>query len=397
MNDAFIAGSSSAIALNVTRYLAAMKLNDKLSDHYDNNAALREGIAMAMLDFEYPDWSHKSMRDLLWSIEPQYAIHIARSAFDVDDKHGDAVRVKEYLFQDWARRSYRGVLHLDELNANVQSGGAYPKAFLNEVEGVCHFNRRAQGTFADYYIDANGFPVGDTFVYHLRAKLYGVPARGWTKVQNAALARSMTSAEMAAIMKTGLAQIKEVEAETLKGLGRIFISSVGAENIYFIKDGQPYFSKVGFTDQYPDGEVDMNDTGKLSDIERFDAIAMVTVYLHADLNYKSSAKLALNKLLLHKDPLVPDRQAMEEFLDGANGDFASEYNKLFEQLILDEREDWIPFIDRYGAKGFKDGAGEVVFSGDECGMYPYYTSHKSILERLELQDELNADLPSHGV
>jgi len=368
-----------------------MRLSDKLSAYYDDNAALRDGIAMAMPDFEYPDWSHKSVGELLRAIEPRYAIHIAHSAFDVDDKASDASRVKEYAYIGWVHKNYKGDQLQSALGKLERSEGtvkAYPEAFLNEVEGVHHFNRRAQGIFCDNYIDADCFPVGDTFVYHLRAKLYGRAGRDWTKAQNAALARSMTSDEMAEVMKTGLSAIKEIEVDALKTMGAINITSVGAENIYFRKGGQEYFCKVGFTDQYPEGEVDLNDTAKLSDVDRFNAVALIAIYLHCDQGYKSSAKLALNQLLLHKDPLVVDRYAVTKFLDdGVVGDFASTYNELFEQFVLDKREDWKPFIDYYGAKGFKDALGEIVFSGDDCGMYPYFKSHKALLDRLALHDD----------
>lgn len=60
---------------------------------------------------------------------------------------------------------------------------------------------------------------------------------------------------------------------------------------------------------------------------------------------------------------------------------------------MSSSSNWKPFIDFYGAKGFKDEAGEVVFSGDECGMYPYFNSHKALMERLALHDESDGDEP----
>lgn len=63
-----------------------------------------------------------------------------------------------------------------------------------------HFNIRANGIFADGFVDRDGVPVGDTFVYQLRAKMVGAAGRNWSKSQNAELAASLSSAEMDAIM-----------------------------------------------------------------------------------------------------------------------------------------------------------------------------------------------------
>lgn len=63
-----------------------------------------------------------------------------------------------------------------------------------------YFNIRSRGIFADGYRDRDGEPVGDTFVYRLRAKILGTAGRNWSKAENAALAASYSSAEMDAIM-----------------------------------------------------------------------------------------------------------------------------------------------------------------------------------------------------
>lgn len=62
------------------------------------------------------------------------------------------------------------------------------------------FNLRASGIFADGFVDRDGKPVRDTFVYQLRAKIIGVGGLNWSKAQNAALAKSLSSTEMDAIM-----------------------------------------------------------------------------------------------------------------------------------------------------------------------------------------------------
>ncbi|MBY0240066.1 MAG: hypothetical protein K2X55_12195 [Burkholderiaceae bacterium] len=63
-----------------------------------------------------------------------------------------------------------------------------------------HFNNRANGIFAEGFRDRDGTPVGDTFVWRLRAKMVGAAGRNWSSSQNAELAASLSSAEMNAIM-----------------------------------------------------------------------------------------------------------------------------------------------------------------------------------------------------
>lgn len=62
------------------------------------------------------------------------------------------------------------------------------------------FNIRANGIFADGFVDRDGAPVRDTFVSQLRAKMIGPAGLAWSKSQNAAFAASLSSAEMNAIM-----------------------------------------------------------------------------------------------------------------------------------------------------------------------------------------------------
>lgn len=63
-----------------------------------------------------------------------------------------------------------------------------------------HFNIRANGIFADGFVDRDGAPLRDTFVHQLRAKLIGAASRNWPKSQTAELAATFSSAEMNAIM-----------------------------------------------------------------------------------------------------------------------------------------------------------------------------------------------------
>ena len=77
-----------------------------------------------------------------------------------------------------------------------------------------HFNIRANGIFADGYLDRDGAPVRDTFVYQLRTRMVGAAGLRWSKAQNAALAASLSSAEMDAIMSDADHPHVQVEFDT---------------------------------------------------------------------------------------------------------------------------------------------------------------------------------------
>ena len=62
------------------------------------------------------------------------------------------------------------------------------------------FNDRSQGIFLDGYVDRDGLPVGDTAAYLMRARMYGRPARDWTKEMIAELVSRHSSAEIAEVL-----------------------------------------------------------------------------------------------------------------------------------------------------------------------------------------------------
>jgi hypothetical protein len=62
------------------------------------------------------------------------------------------------------------------------------------------FNDRSRGIFADGYTDRDGLPVGDTFAYRLRAAIYGAAGRDWPKARLADWIRTLSSAEMDAMI-----------------------------------------------------------------------------------------------------------------------------------------------------------------------------------------------------
>jgi hypothetical protein len=77
-----------------------------------------------------------------------------------------------------------------------------------------YFNIRANGIFADGFVDRDGMPVRDTFVYQIRAKMVGAAGRNWSKSQHAELAASLSSAEMDAIMSPADHPHVQVEYDT---------------------------------------------------------------------------------------------------------------------------------------------------------------------------------------
>lgn len=112
----------------------------------------------------------------------------------------------------------------------------------------------------------------------------------------------------------------------------------------------------------------------------FNAVAPIVIYIHADLKYKKEA-LAGAKWLKRNIQKYKDSD-IAEFMNGqSDGYLEDDYNDLFEQIVFSQR-DWTPFVDQYGAKGFRDEDGNEVFSGDDSGYYPWYMTAESILGRL---------------
>ena len=68
---------------------------------------------------------------------------------------------------------------------STQPPGAAVKPF--------YFNIRANGIFADGFVDRDGMPVRDTCVYQIRAKMVGAAGRNWSKSQHAELAASLSA------------------------------------------------------------------------------------------------------------------------------------------------------------------------------------------------------------
>ncbi len=113
--------------------------------------------------------------------------------------------------------------------------------------------------------------------------------------------------------------------------------------------------------------------------QEFDIIAPIAIYHFADVCFKTKAMKALRKA----------KKIGYAFYDGLDGPkydaegLASRYNTLFEHIINEEKPEWTPIVDLWGAKGFKDRSGRRVFTGDDFGFYPWYETSGLILERIK--------------
>ena len=112
--------------------------------------------------------------------------------------------------------------------------------------------------------------------------------------------------------------------------------------------------------------------------QQFDIIAPIVICLQADLMFKKQAQVAMRKL--KRNPELFAKAGSPDSLD----DFypTGFYNDLFKDVVLSLKPNWTPFVDRWGAKGFKDETGAVVFSGDDTGFYPWYETAALIAVRV---------------
>lgn len=58
------------------------------------------------------------------------------------------------------------------------------------------------------------------------------------------------------------------------------------------------------------------------------------------------------------------------------------YKDLFREIVEDERPEWREVVDRWGAYGYKDEKGQIVFSGDACFCFPWYETAELLIERI---------------
>jgi hypothetical protein len=63
---------------------------------------------------------------------------------------------------------------------------------------------------------------------------------------------------------------------------------------------------------------------------------------------------------------------------------------MFREIVQGERPEWCEFVDRWGAYGYKDKHGQIVFSGDACFCFPWYETAELLAERIEMHSEPKA-------
>jgi hypothetical protein len=110
----------------------------------------------------------------------------------------------------------------------------------------------------------------------------------------------------------------------------------------------------------------------------FDLVAPIAIYHGCDVCYRKEARAAF-KALARRPALLAECGNPGSVEDPA--DFAGAYNRLLEGIVLGEKA-WTTFYDRWGARGFKDEAGQAVFSGDDAGMHGWFDSEAALRERL---------------
>ena len=119
----------------------------------------------------------------------------------------------------------------------------------------------------------------------------------------------------------------------------------------------------------------------MPDNELFDLIAAVAIYHHADVCFKSESSKALRKL--QKAGIV----SADWKLDGAEvSNWAKdEYDRLFEEIVKDTRQDLEIGRDYWGAKCVRwpgQHSTKYAFSGDSIGQFPWYETADMLIGRL---------------
>jgi len=118
--------------------MVGFSLTDKVSDHYDSNADFADGLINMIPDFEYPNWSHRTIAEVLKSVAAPHIIESSLSGLKVESKHYSerildelvahhGWKDKAYSTKDGAIR-YAGVLKVNsnhELECEFDGTGRY--------------------------------------------------------------------------------------------------------------------------------------------------------------------------------------------------------------------------------------------------------------------------------
>lgn len=129
----------------------------------------------------------------------------------------------------------------------------------------------------------------------------------------------------------------------------------------------------------------------------FDLVAPIAIYHGANVCYKPQARRAIKLLCIEWINRFPQATAANycDYLEYAEPEnlpnILDEYRKFLREIVENERPDWKRFVDRYGAYGYKDEAGQVVLSGDSNGELPWFETQALLLERINLHSTMGAN------
>jgi len=114
--------------------------------------------------------------------------------------------------------------------------------------------------------------------------------------------------------------------------------------------------------------------------QEFDLVAPIAIYHYADVCYRRQAQAAIRKA---KKLLNQDWSPYLKYTDPDGlTEIGDRYKNLFREIVIGQRPEWVEFVDKWGAYGFKDEQGNVVFSGDDMYRFPWYETAGSLIERI---------------
>ena len=135
----------------------------------------------------------------------------------------------------------------------------------------------------------------------------------------------------------------------------------------------------------------------------FNLVAPIAIYHGADVCYERKARHAIEQLrnLAETEPEIrrqfgararrQDWADYRELVEPENLlNIFDLYKDLFREIVEGERPQWSEFVDRWGAYGYKDEHGQIVFSGDACFSFPWYETAELLSERVEMHSEPEA-------
>ena len=118
----------------------------------------------------------------------------------------------------------------------------------------------------------------------------------------------------------------------------------------------------------------------------FDLVAPIAIWHRTDVLFINRARTAWTYLRRLPDDewnqynLTPFPQNC--CVDDLNDWSWNTYNQLFAMIVQEYHPDWSLDYDTYGARCVVNENGMTVFSGDDCGSYPWYETAQLLIERI---------------